>query len=130
MTKFNARALYNAEGQRIYSVGKTPIQLYRLRGDLDNTGSQELVPLMRCSNLTCRTIGDIENVSSWVCDVEEYFAAITEFGALCNEFVPQSDWDNLDTSTKQNCSYVWADSIEELEALWLEHTAALVAVGY
>jgi hypothetical protein len=45
-------------------------------------------------------------------DVEEYFAAIKEFGALCTEFIPQSDWDNLDTSTKQNCSYVWADSIE------------------
>jgi len=58
------------------------------------------------------------------------FAAIKEFGALCTEFIPQSDWDNLDTSTKQNCSYVWADSIEELETLWLERTAELEAVGY
>ena len=54
--------------------------------------------------------------------IEQYFAATEEFGVLCTEFVPQSDWDALHTSTKQNCSYVWADSVEELETLWLEKT--------
>lgn len=49
-----------------------------------------------------------------------YFAAYEQFGQRVSSFYPQNEeeWDDLHTSTKQNCSYVWADDVEKLYKEW------------
>lgn len=50
----------------------------------------------------------------------EFFAAVSCFGQTVDTFVPQSseDWELLDTSTKQNSSFVWGVSLEDCQDNW------------
>ena len=69
MAQFPANALYNAKGERIYSTGETPEQIYRKEGDINHTTSQKLVPFIIASNLKRLRVGDVEYASVWSCDL-------------------------------------------------------------
>jgi len=69
MAQFEANALYNAQGERVYSVGETPTQIYRMKGDINHTTSQELIPFIIVSNLKLLVAGNVEFNNVWSCDL-------------------------------------------------------------
>ena len=62
---FTAASLYNAQGKKVWEVVNEEVQLFRMRGELEKTGSKELIPFMKVSNLKCIEVGDITKASKW-----------------------------------------------------------------
>lgn len=62
---FTAATLYNAQAKRVWEVSNEEVQLFRMRGELEKTGSKELIPFMKVLNLKCIEVGDITKASKW-----------------------------------------------------------------